>query len=199
MKSQSLARLLKSRWSFAIVAVVALALLAAALISNRGVADEPPPAAAPNPAVTPTVPPELYARPTDEEFAESVRELRAKQAAAGDDGENRSGRSRVYMLTPTPRSTAEAAFFAAPDGRALYFPPSDKVIHLPEGVEVVRWISSGNCGVWCPYTPALKIQKGEATAHLDARGNVISPLPLGADVDYPDADNPDAFPFLKEE
>ena len=196
MTSQSLARFLKSHWPAVIIAVAVLAFLAGAFTSNRGVADEPSPTVASNPAATPTIPPELYATPTKEEFAESVRVLRAKQAAAGNDGENRSGRSRVYMPTPTPRSTAEAAFFAAPDGRALYFPPSDKVIHLPEGVEVVRWISSGNCGVWCPYTPVLKIQKGEATVHLDARGDVISPLPAGADVDNPDADNPDAFPFL---
>ena len=43
MKSQSLSRLLKSPWSFAVVAVAVLAFLAAALIFNRGVADEPPP------------------------------------------------------------------------------------------------------------------------------------------------------------
>ena len=193
MTPQNLARFLKSPLLFAIIAVAVLALLAVALTSNRGVADEPPPAAASNPVVTPTVPPELYVRPTDEEFAESVRILRTKQAAAGNDGENRSGRSRVIIPTPIPRSTAEAAFFAAPDGRALYFPPSDNVIHLPEGVEVVRWISSDNCGVWCPYAPALKIQKGEDTVHLDARGDVISPLPMPSD-----SDNPDAFPFLKE-
>ena len=44
MTPQSLARLLKSRWPFAVVAVAVLAFLAAALISNRGVADEPAPA-----------------------------------------------------------------------------------------------------------------------------------------------------------
>ena len=43
MKSQSLAKFLKSRWQFAVVAVALLAFLVVALISNLGVADEPPP------------------------------------------------------------------------------------------------------------------------------------------------------------
>ena len=196
MKSQSLARFLKSRWTFAIVAVAALAFLAAALISNRGVADETPPAAAPNPAATGW----WWATPTHEEFSRDMEEFRAKQVAGGNDGENRSGRSRVHIPTPVPRSAAEAeAWSALLEGAAMYFPPSDKVIHLPEGVAVGRWIPAANCGVWCPYAPVYMLRNGDATVHLDARGNVISPLPLGADVDYPDADDPDAFPFLYEE
>ena len=197
MTFQSLAKFLKSRWPAAVVAVALLAFLAAALISNRGVADEPPPVASPEPAAVGW----RWATPTHEEFSRGMEEFRAKQAADGNDGENRSGRSRVIIPpTPAPRSTAEAeAWSALLEGAAMYFPPSDKVIHLPEGVAVGRWIPAANCGVWCPYAPVYMLRSGDATVHLDARGDVISPLPVGADVDYPDADNPDAFPFLKEE
>ncbi len=192
MTPQNLTRFLKSPLPFGIVAVAVLALLAVALMSNRGVADdEPPPAAAPKPAATGW----WWATPTHEEFIREREEFRARQAAAGKNGENRSGRSRVHIPTPVPRSTAQAeAWSALLEGSAMYFAPSDKVIHLPEGVTVGRWIPAVNCGVWCPYAPVRVLHSGDATVHLDARGNVISPLPMPSD-----SDNPDAFPFLKEE
>ena len=190
MTLQNLARFLKSPWTFAIIAIAVLALLAVALASNRGVADKTAPAAAPKPAAKGW----WWATPTHEEFIRAREEFRARQAAVGNDGEKRSGRSRVIIPTPVPRSTAQAeAWSALLEGSAMYFAPSDKVIHLPEGVTVGRWIPAVNCGVWCPYAPVRVLHSGDATVHLDARGNVISPLPMPSD-----SDNPDAFPFLKE-
>ena len=192
MTSQSLARFLKSHWLVAIIAVAVLAFLAGAFTSNRGVADEHAPTVASNPAATPTIPPELYATPTKEEFAESLRALRRKQAVASNDGENRSSRS-IYTRppTPAPRSTAEAQFRAASPGRALYFVASDKVIFLPEGVERWKWITAISCyGLpACPEAPVTVLKNGEDTVSLDVYGNVFPGLF--------ETDDPDAFPFLR--
>ena len=192
MKSRKLAEFLKSRLPFAVVAVAVLALLAAALACNRGIEDAPAPTHEPKPASTGW----YFATPTNEEFSRDLEDLRTRRAVSGDNGEKRGSRSSVIIPpTPVPRSTAEAeAWDALLEGTAMYFPTSDKVIHLPEGVTVGWWIPAVNCGVWCPYAPVYVLHNGEATVHLDARGNVISPLPRPSD-----SDNPDAFPFLKEE
>lgn len=187
MTPQSLAKFLKSPWPFAVVAVAALAFLAAALISNRGVADEPPPAVEANPAATGW----RWATPTHEEFSRDMEEFRAKQAAAGNDGENRSGRSRVHIPTPAPRSTAEAKAWAAPPGRSLYFAANDRVVHLPEGVRRKMWIPYLPCFTPdCPRTPVTVLQNENGTEiALDGYGEVLSE----------DMDVLDEFPFLKEE
>ena len=56
MKSQKLAGFLKSRQPFIIIAIAVLAVVAAALISNRRASDEPTPASAAPPAPTPSPP-----------------------------------------------------------------------------------------------------------------------------------------------
>ena len=188
MKSQSLAKFLKSPLPFAVVAVAALAFLAAALISNRGVADESAPVAAPEPAATGW----RWATPTHEEFSRDMEEFRAKQAADGNDGENRSGRSRVIMPpAPAPRSTAEAEAWAAPPGRSLYFAANDRVVHLPEGVRRKMWIPYLPCFTPdCPRMPVTVLQNENGTEiALDGYGEVLS--------EYMDV--LDEFPFLKEE
>ena len=204
MTSQKLAGFLKSHWSLAVIAiaVAVLAFAAGALTSNRGVADEPALTVTPDPTamallhgppdleLDPTAVALLYGPPpTHEEFDRSLRELKKEQAASGSSGENRSGKSRVITTTPLPRSTAEAQFRAAPEGRALYFVAGDKVIFLPEGVKRTRWIPSVSCGRICPAAPITVLQRGEATVSLDAYGDVIPGLF--------ETDDPNAFPFLR--
>ena len=188
MRSQKLAGFLKSHWTLAViaVAVAVLAFAAGALASNRGAADEQTPAAAP----PPTVPPELYYTPTNEEFTESLRALERKRAASGNDDKKDGLGSKYTPRSPVPRSTAQARAWAAPDGRALYFVSSDKVIFLPEGVKRTRWIPSVSCGRICPAAPITVLQRGEATVSLDAYGDVIPGLF--------ETDDSDAFPFLIE-
>ena len=199
MTSQKLAGVVKSHWSLAVIAIAAavLAFAAGALASNRGAADEPTPAAATsNPAAspTPTVPPELYYTPTNEEWERARQERierEKKRGVSGADSENRSGRSKIIITTPLPRSTAEAQFRAAAPGSALYFVASDNVIFLPEGVKRIRWIPSVSCGRICPAAPITVLQRGEATVSLDAYGDVIPGL-------FETGDS-DAFSFLREE
>ena len=201
MASRKLAGFLKAHWPLAVIAiaVAVLAFAAGALASNRGAEDERTPAdAASNPAAapTPTVPPELYYTPTNEEWERARQERierEKKRGVSGADSENRSGRSKIIITTPLPRSTAEAQFRAAPEGRALYFVAGDKVIFLPDGVERSRWITSISCygGLpVCPEAPVTILKKGEATVSLDAYGDVVPGLF--------DTDDPDAFPFLRE-
>ena len=205
MTSQKLAVVVKSHWPLAVIAiaVAVLAFAAGALASNRGAADEPALTVTPDPTamallhgppdveLDPTAVALLYGPPpTHEEFDRSLRELKKEQAASGSSGEKRSGKSRVITTTPLPRSTAEAQFRAAPEGRALYFVASDKVIFLPDGVEESRWIPSIACYHQnCPAPPITVLKKGEATVSLDAYGSVVRFL---------DTDDLDAFPFLRE-
>ena len=199
MASRKLAGFLKSHWPLAViaVAVAALAFAAGALASNRGAADEQTPAAdASNPAAapTPTIPPELYYTPTNEEWERARQERierEKRRGVSGADSEKRSGRSKVIITTPLPRSTAEAQFREAPPGSALYFVSSDKVIFLPEGVKRIRWIPSVSCGRICPAAPITVLQRGEATVSLDAYGDVIPGL-------FETGDS-EAFSFLREE
>ena len=194
MAPQKLAGFLKSHWPLAViaVAVAVLAFAAGALASNWGAADERTPADAP----TPTVPPELYYTPTNEEWEKARQERIEREktrVVSGADSENRSGRSKIIITTPLPRSTAEAQFREAPLGRALYFVAGDKVIFLPEGVERSRWITAISCYgdlPVCPEAPVTILKKGEATVSLDAYGDVVPGLF--------DTDDPDAFPFLRE-
>ena len=198
MTPRKLAGFLKSHWPLAViaVAVAVLAFAAGALASNRGAADERTPAAAtsnPAGAPTPTVPPELYYTPTNEEFTESLRALERKRAASGNDDKKDGLGSKYTPRSPVPRSTAQARAWAAPEGRALYFVAGDKVIFLPEGVERSRWITSISCYgdlPVCPEAPVTILKKGEATVSLDAYGDVVPGLF--------DTDDPDAFPFLRE-
>ena len=208
MASRKLAGFLKSHWPLAVIAiaVAVLAFAAGALTSNRGAADEPALTVTPDPTamallhglpdleLDPTAVALLYGPPpTHEEFDRSLRELKKEQAASGSSGENRSGKSRVITTTPLPRSTAEAQFRAAPEGRALYFVAGDKVIFLPEGVERSRWITSISCYgdlPVCPEAPVTILKKGEAAVSLDAYGDVVPGLF--------DTDDPGAFPFLRE-
>ena len=199
MTSQKPAGFLKSHWPLAIIAiaVAVLAFAAGMFTSNKDAPDEPTPAVGTNSAVapTPTVPPELYYTPTNEQWEiwrQERDEREKKRIASGADGENRSGRSRVIILTPTPRSTAEALFREVPMGRALYFVASDKVIFLPEGVEKTGSIVSSSCYHHenCPAPPVTLLKNGDATVSLDTYGDVVPGLF--------DTDDPDAFPFLKE-
>ena len=198
MTSQKLAGVLKSHWSLAVIviAVAVLAFAAGMFTSNRGAANKPTPAVGTDPAVapTPTVPPELYYTPTNEQWEiwrQERIEREKKRIASGADSENRSGRSELIILTPTPLSTAEALFREVPLGRALYFVASDKVIFLPEGVEKTGSIVSSSCyHENCPAPPITLLKNGDATVSLDAYGNVVPGLF--------DSDDPDAFPFLKE-
>lgn len=196
MTSQKLAGVLKSHWPLAVIAiaVAVLAFAAGMFTSNRGAANEPTPAVGTNSAVTPTptIPPELYYTPTNEEFERALRELEGKQAASGNDDEDgRLGFKYTPPPSPVPRSTAEAQFMEAPLGRALYFVASDKVIFLPEGVEETGSIVASSCyHENCPAPPITLLKSGDATVSLDAYGDVVPGLF--------DTDDPDAFPFLKE-
>ena len=198
MTSQKLAGVVKAHWPLAVIAiaVAVLAFAAGALASNRGAADEPAPAAAasnPDASPTPTVPPELYYTPTNEEWERARQERierEKKRGVSGADSEKRSGRSKIIITTPLPRSTAEAQFRAAPEGRALYFVAGDKVIFLPNGVERWRWISECYGGPGdCPAMPVTVLRKGKSTVSLNAYGNIVP---------FWDTDDPDAFPFLRE-
>ena len=199
MTSQKLAGVLKSHWPLAVIAisVAVLAFAAGMFTSNRGAANEPTPAVGSNSAVTPTptVPPELYYTPTNEQWEiwqQEWIEREKKRGISGADSENRSGRSELIILTPPPLSTAEALFREVPLGRALYFVASDKVIFLPEGVEKTGSIVSSSCYHHenCPAPPVTLLKNGDATVSLDAYGDVVPGLF--------DTDDPDAFPFLKE-
>ena len=198
MTSQKPAGFLKSHWPLAIIAiaVAVLAFAAGMFTSNKDAPDEPTPAVGTNSAVapTPTVPPELYYTPTNEQWEiwqQEWIEREKKRIASGADSENRSGRSELIILTPTPRSTAEARARAAPGGRALYFVSSDKVIFMPEDVKQIGWITALACyHPGCPEPPITVLKRGEATVALDAYGNVV---PYSDDTD-----DPDAFPFLIE-
>jgi len=199
MTSQKLAGVVKAHWPLAVIAiaVAVLAFAAGALASNRGAADEQTPAAAtsnPTAAPTPTVPPELYYTPTNEEWERARQERierEKRRGVSGNDDKKDGLGSKYTPRSPVPRSTAQARAWAAPEGRALYFVSNDKVIFLPEGVKRIRWIPSVSCGRICPAAPITVLQRGEATVSLDAYGDVIPGL-------FETGDS-DAFSFLREE
>ena len=199
MTSQKPAGFLKSHWPLAIIAiaVAVLAFAAGMFTSNRDAPDEPTPAVGANSAAvpTPTVPPELYYTPTNEQWEiwRQERDEREKKriASGNDDEDGRLGIKYTPPPSPVPRSTAEALFMEAPLGRALYFVASDKVIFLPEGVEETGSIVASSCyHENCPAPPITLLKNGDATVSLDAYGDVVP--------DLFDTDDPDAFPFLKE-
>ena len=196
MKSQSLAKFLKSPLPFAVVAVALLALLAAALISNRGVADEPAP------ATTGGFPPSYTPSPLP-------------TAAAGGASSSCVGflaPSGICIPEPTPASSSgwgpaySGVEITLSGGRTLELPSDVYIASVTDNV----FCYAGDNAPPCPRTPLYMLKKGDSVVEIDFNGNIegdgASFRPsdftgvLGEffSIDGNDIWDPAAFPFLPE-
>ena len=95
---------------------------------------------------------------------------------------------RVFMLSaPTPRSTAEAQYWASDRERTIYLEEADRLIHLPESIEEAHKMYGGMppvrywCGApdlpspVCPTSPAyeLDLMNGDSVT-IDSAGYVFA-------------------------
>ena len=160
----NLARFLKSPWSFAIIAVAVLALLAVALASNRSVADEPPPTAGPETQVRPPVSTPDMVNYTNVEDLDEVVDLGPPTVEIIQEPVGGGG-----------MTDARAEYLTAEPGRAIYLHSADQVIHLPPDVKVEKTITFGYCADprRCPTHPARILAKGDATILIDDEGVVF--------------------------
>ena len=98
--------------------------------------------------------------------------------------------SYVPPPSPTAISTAQAEYYAATPGKAVYFETIDKVLHLPDGVRLVGRFGPGgfDCApseTYCPVLPLHELRTSD--------GKRVDIDDVGTIMRYWD---PGAFPFL---
>ena len=184
MTPQNLARLLKSRWPFAVVAVAALAFLAAALISNWGVEDEPPPSPSPT----------------------------AAEVGAISNCDGFLAPSGVCIPEPTPASSSgwgpaySGVEITLSGGRTLELPSDVYIAGITDNV----FCYTGDNAPPCSRTPLYMLKKGDSVVEIDSDGNIEGDGSLFRPSDFTgvlgeffsidgnDVWDPAAFPFLPE-